>query len=437
MMGYVLYQILVIGCAPFIILSLLCKKRCRRGLLQRLGLRLPNIPAPGQPVLWVHAVSFGEVATVAPLVRALHDRYPAASVLVSTITETGREAVERHLAGIATHCYLPVDWPWAINRLIRHLHPAGFLLVETELWPNLLRVLRRHDVPAVLVNGRLSSRSFQWYCLVRPFFHRVLSCLTLCLVQSERDRHRFLRLGVPPERVYRTGNMKFDQSAMLSEGLEPSITLHMLGVQPSERLIVAGSTHEGEEEALLRCYKALLRSFPRAILLLAPRHIERTQQVEAMVQRYGLTPLRRSQLSAFPIDKHIGQPRVIVLDSRGELAQIYGLAYVTFVGGTLVPIGGHNLLEPARWGKPVFFGPFTDHCLDIAELLTKEGGGVQVAGEADLLPLLVKAFHDHAWVETMGKAAQQLVHAHRGVVERNMHYLSILLDPLLKDRARP
>ncbi len=428
-MWYLAYNILLLLASPVILLILLGKKRCRRGLLQRLGLHLPRGSRDGEPVLWVHAVSLGEVVAVTPLVHALRKRHPHDRIVVSTVTETGREAVEQRLTGVAEHCYAPLDFPWTVSRFVERLAPRAFLFVETELWPNLLRALYRRSIPAVMVNGRLSSNSFRGYQRIRPFLRQLLNAVTLCLMQSDRDAERIIALGARPSRVVKTGNIKFDQPLPDPNGVAGGLSRGLLGLRDGEELIVAGSTHPVEEDQLLSCYEALQKQFPSLVLLLAPRHIERASQVEASARARGLAVQQRSTMGSGQTgDATMGRPRVVVLDTRGELAQVYQHAVLTFVGGTLVPVGGHNLLEPALWGKPVFFGPHTDHCMEVAGLLAGVGGGMQVPGERELTAGMAAQLRDRASLRRMGEAARSVVLDNRGAMQRSLDLIAGLLD---------
>ncbi len=457
-MWYFLYNVLLLLASPVIVLILLGKKRCRRGLLQRLGLSGPyslfglsglfrlfglNGPnrqdrqdrreRPDRPTIWVHAVSLGEVVAVTPLVHALRKHYPHDRIVVSTVTETGREAVEQRLAGVAEHCYAPLDFPWTVSRFVERLAPRALLFVETELWPNLLRALGRRDVPAVMVNGRLSSKSFDGYRRLRPFMQQVLGSVTLCLMQSERDAERIVALGAQQSRVVRTGNIKFDQPLPDPDGVAGGLSRDLLELDGGEELLVAGSTHPVEEEELLACYQTLQREFPSLVLMLAPRHIERAAQVEVAVRAKGLAVQRRSAMrdggqSAAARER----ARVIILDTRGELAQVYRHAVLAFVGGTLVPVGGHNLLEPALWGKPVFFGSHTDHCAEIAALLADVGGGMQVPDGDALAAAMAARLRDRTSLQRMGEAAKSVVLDNRGAVQRSLDLIAGVLE-----QARP
>ena len=414
-MWNVLYNGLLLLASPVIFALLLAKPRCRRGLSQRFGFTAPLLLSDHRPLIWMHAVSLGEVVAITPLVRELHRRHPDHRFAVSTATETGRDAVEQRLAGIAEHVYAPLDFPWAVSRTIDRLRPALYVFIETELWPNLLRQLSRRGVPAIMVNGRLSTKSYarQRRPPVRWLYESMLRSLSLCLMQSERDAERIISLGADPRTVHCTGNIKFDQP--LPAGSERQVTRADLGLAPEGPLFVAGSTHAVEEEMVVDAYRAVLARHPSAQLVLAPRHIERADGVEAMVRDRGLKVRRRSKIVQ-PEASGASIYQVVILDSRGELATIYREAAVAFVGGTLVPIGGHNLLEPAFWAKPVLFGPFTDHCVEIADLLVQANGGRRVATGEQLTAQLAWLFDHHEERVRMGQAAQSMVQQNQGAL---------------------
>ena len=436
-MWKLLYNIGFLLATPVIVGVLLAKPRCRPGLAQRLQLEeclsglsgrrdrrdRPNRPdRPDQPVVWIHAVSLGEVVAAAPLVKALHERHPEFRYIVTTVTETGREAVEQRLGGIAEHRYAPLDFPWAVAGMVRHLRPMLYVFVETEIWPNLLWTLREQGVPSVLVNGRLSSRSFrrQNVPMIRSFYRSVLRTVTLCLMQSERDGDRLVTLGADPTRVHVTGNIKFDQPLPDVRSDEP--LRRSFGIDEHEQLILAGSTHAGEEELLVSAYRHIVKTYPATVLMLAPRHIERAERVEATLREAGLVVRRRSRIR----EKQAG-PRVVILDSRGELSRAYREAVVAFVGGTLVPVGGHNLLEPAVWGTPVMFGPYTDHCAEVATLLSDSGGGRRVTGEEDLVASLDEWLGRPETRYRVGQAARQVVLDNQGALTRSLELIETCL----------
>lgn len=423
-MWRVVYNVLLTLASPLVVGTLLVKRRCRRGLSQRLGWRLP----PGEPgsaahpLIWIHAVSLGEVVAVVPLVKALRNRHPDHRVIVTTVTETGREAVEQRLAGIAEHRYAPLDFLWVVSRVVARWNPSLYLFVETELWPNLLWTLNGRGVPAVMVNGRLSSRSFarQRVGIVKSFYRSVVRALALCLMQSDRDAQRIVELGADRLAVQVTGNIKFDQP--LPDIRHEAAYRASLGVGEQEQLLLAGSTHAGEEEALVAAYRRVVKDHPSAVLMLAPRHIERADQIVQMVRNAGLPVRRKSRLEGVDHGS-----RVVVLDTRGELARAYGEAAVAFVGGTLVPVGGHNLLEPAVWARPVLFGPYTDHCAEVAELLIGAGGGCRIDGEEALVRLINGWLANRPVCEAAGQAARRVMAENQGALVRSLESIEACL----------
>ncbi len=412
---------------PIVVVLLLAKPRCRRGFLQRMGWQPhPSDKEPhNQPVIWVHAVSLGEAVAAAPLVKALRERCPEFRYIVTTVTDTGREVVEQRLVGVAEHRYAPLDFPWAVSSLVNRWRPIAYLFIETELWPNVLWTLRNRQVPVILVNGRLSSRSFGRQNLlgVRSLYRSVVQSITLCLMQSERDRQRIIALGADPARVHTTGNIKFDQPLPVEQASERKD--RDFGLDRSEMLILAGSTHGGEEDTLVAAYRRMLDTYPSAVLMLAPRHIERVGEVESMIRDAGLAAERKSRVNA------TGKgPRVIILDTRGELAYAYREAAVAFVGGTLVPVGGHNLLEPAAWGKPVLFGPYTDHCAEVATMLEEAGGGKRVWDAEELVRVCSEWLADAQVREQAGQAARRVVLENQGALKRSLDLIESCLASL-------
>lgn len=423
-----LYNILLVLASPVILAILLTKKRCRPGLWQRLGWVLEDLAEACKDgrTIWVHAVSMGEANAVVPLVRELRTRYPESRILVSTVTETGKETVHRHLAGQARHLYFPLDFPGSVRAALRGVRPKLIVIVETELWPNFLREAAACGIPVLLVNGRLSSDSFARYLLIRSFFRRVLSAFTLCAMQTDRDAERMIRLGVEPARVVRTGNLKYDQVAALAHTGAGQVSRRDLGVKDGEELFVAGSTHPGEEEAVVDCYRRLLEAAPSLVLVLAPRHIERTEAVSSMVRARGFEAVRRTAQAGMAGSRPTG-PRVIILDTRGELAVLYREATLVFVGGSLVPIGGHNPLEPAAWGKAVVFGPHMDHFAEVADLLVRCGGGLQVHDARELTETMNALLAERVRLEQMGKAAYGLVLDNQGALARTLALIAQVL----------
>jgi 3-deoxy-D-manno-octulosonic-acid transferase len=421
-----IYNIALALASPAILGILLAKKRCRRGLAQRLGWlpeHLAEDCADGHTI-WIHAVSMGEVNAVVSLVQELKRRDPRQRVVVSTVTETGKDTVTRRLEGLAQHIYFPLDVPLVVRKVLGVIRPRLILIVETELWPNFLNVAARRGILCVLVNGRISTDSFGGYMRLRPFFSRVVRLFSLSLMQTDRDMERLVALGADPSRVIRTGNLKFDQIpyGFSAEPIE-------LGLQSHEELFVAGSTHPIEEEAVLDCYRRLLDVAPGLVLVLAPRHVERAEALEEMARARGFAVVRRTAL-----DQHgevLRGPRVILLDTFGELAKVYRQAALVFVGGSLVPIGGHSPLEPASCGKAVVFGPHMDHFAEVADMLVSQGGAIQVQDGEEMSVALGGLLKDRTRLQQMGRVAEQIVRANQGTVAKNVE----LIDELLKSKG--
>ncbi|MFZ5875324.1 MAG: 3-deoxy-D-manno-octulosonic acid transferase [Nitrospirota bacterium] len=409
-------------------------RAARRGTGLALAERLGRVPEAatalrGRRPLWVHAVSVGEVTAAAPLLRAIKTRYPTIALLISTVTATGRQTLWERVPQADATTYFPLDLPPVVNRALEAVQPGLFLSVETELWPNFLFALARRGVPAFFVNARLTERSARRYRWARALFQPALAGLMGVAAQTVADAKRFASIGADPNRILITGNLKFDQGGSETEG---TIRREELGLAADERLWVAGSTHPGEEAALLDAYRRVRAREPRLVLLLAPRHLDRLGQVEALVRQSGCEPIKRS-IARKATRTGVGPP-VILLDTLGELAGVYAEADAAFVGGTLAPIGGHNLLEPAARGKPVVFGPHTYKCEEIARALLDAGGGIRVDSADSLAHEMGRLLTDGALRDRMGENGREMVLRNRGAVERTV----AMLDPWLSELgARP
>ncbi len=387
------------------------RRRSGRNLAQRWGRIAAGLPP--EPRCWIHAVSVGEATAAVPLVQAISRRWPQMSIVMTTVTATGARIVVERVGGLATHRYFPIDLPGPVRRALEAVRPRFFIGLETELWPNFLRALATRGIPAMVANGRISDRSFRRYRLVRGFMRRMLSRVTVFAMQSEEDARRIIELGAPPDRVVVTGNLKADLS------LEPStrdpIWQTVLRSGAGGLLLVAGSTHPGEDAVVLDAYRVLKERVANLGLLLAPRHPERAAEVAELVRGRGLRVVRRTALVA---ERDNGA--VIVLDTVGELADLYDLADVVFVGGSLVPTGGHNMLEPAQRRKPVLFGPYTSNFRDAAELLLSAGAAVVVRDSLELAREAERLLKDPELGRSMGEAGFAAVASRQGAVAGTM-----------------
>ena len=420
---FVLYTLALIGAGivalPFVLWRCLRGATYLREFPERLGGQLPA-PVQLNGCLWFHAASVGEVQGLRPVVDALHARFPSRPVVFSTFTPTGKATAQALVPQAQRVFLLPVDLPWAFGKTVRRLRPGALIVQETELWPNLFRCLGRLQVPIVVVNGRLSSRSFRRYAAVRPFARRVLGNVSLVLAQSDASAQRFRHLGVPTRRVWTVGNTNIDRALKQAHSVQPH---PMAQSMAGRRVLVAGSTHDGEESILVSVYRRLRERFPDLCLVLAPRHLER---VEAIVRH-----VRASRLSVIRRSRYQGEAGicadVVLLDTLGELVSFYRFCTVAFVGGSLVPVGGHNILEPAMFGKPLLFGPHMHHFPELAGLLSNAGGAMQVRDEAHLYAQAAYLLANPSQGAAMGRRARQVLEANSGALERTCESIAALL----------
>ena len=406
-----------VGGLPVFMAQAVLRGKYRRGLPERLG-RVPAWAGPAPPV-WLHAVSVGEVMAAIPLARELAGRRPDLPLLVSTVTDTGRNVAEQRLPA-KQFVFFPVDFGWAVEPALDQLRPRIVLLTETEIWPNFIRACGARGIPVVLINGRISPRSYPRYRRVRRLFARVLQGIRLFCMQTPEDAARVLDLGAPAERVHVVGNLKFDL-AVTGDPQDGSTVRQMLGLPPSLPILVAGSTHRGEEAPVLGAFQAVRRAIPDLTLLLAPRHPERLAEVEGLLERAGLAWVRRSRLPASPAAP------VILVDTMGELARLYAAGTVVYVGGSLVPIGGHNVLEPAAYARPVLFGPHMGNFAEMARFFLERGAGLQVHDTDGLAAAILRLLQEPAAADRMGEAGRTIVDTHRGAGRRTVDLLEALL----------
>ncbi|MBI5419409.1 MAG: 3-deoxy-D-manno-octulosonic acid transferase [Deltaproteobacteria bacterium] len=395
----------------------LLSRRRRRNFLDRLGIGLTRVPSPsGKGRIWIHAVSVGETLSAAPLVRRLRSRLPDAEILLSTVTLTGQETAEKVLgAETDARFYFPFDLPGIVRNFLARVRPDLVVVLETEIWPNFLAECAANGIPAVIVNGRISERSFRGYGRLRVLFSRVLRCLAAITTQTAEDARRFRCLGADPAKVTVTGNMKFDV-APPPEDMSPLHALLLREKRNGASWFVAGSTHEGEEAAVLRAFRKGREVNGSIKLLLAPRHPERFAPVEDLCVREGFEVTRKTRLFDEPGAE---VPSVVLLDTVGELLSAYAAADIAFVGGSLAAKGGHNILEPALYGVPTLIGPHMENFQEIAEIFGDAGAVGRVRDGAELSERVAQWAADPAREEEMGRRARELLAAFRGATERN------------------
>jgi 3-deoxy-D-manno-octulosonic-acid transferase len=401
--------------APYALLKMIGAPAFRMGIRQRLSLPSGMDAAEITPEsVWIQAVSLGEVKSVAPLVHKISVD-GATPVFLTSTTETGFRAAEQLSGKNVATAYFPLDFSPIVNRVLSRVRPRAIVLFETEIWPNLIRAASSLQIPISIVNGRISEKSRRYYAMLPWIFKHVLSKISFAGMQSQKDAERIIALGARPEAVDICGNVKFDSAPSTPPREDIERLRAALALEEDAPIIVAGSTHEGEETAVLNAYRKILAKFPRARLVLAPRHPERFDDAEAAIRRAGLSALRRSNPGAVgPSDL---KP-VALLDTIGELAYIYSLASVSFVGGSLAKIGGHNIIEPASMGKPVVFGPFMHHFEDVKEAFLSEGAAICVGDEDELHRVMQRLLEQPEEARALGEAAKRVVATNRGATDR-------------------
>jgi 3-deoxy-D-manno-octulosonic-acid transferase len=397
---------------PYLLLQSLLRKRPQKLMKERLG-SFPDLSS--KKPIWIHAASVGEVLCSIPLLKRIKKEVPDCEIVLTTMTFTGNETAKKLIPEADRILFFPMDHPFTIRRALRKIGPRLLLIAETELWPNLLRSCGRKQIPVVLFNGRISEKSFRGYLLLKSFFKRCMKDISLFLMQTEEDRSRIIEIGAPPERTKVAGNIKFDQffpslTRETTVGLSGS-----LGLQGNEIILIAGSTHQGEEEIFIRLFRDLRKADPHLILILAPRHLDRLDEVEKVLRNEGLSWKRRSSLSGQDRKEISG---VILLDTMGELMRLYSLGTIVFIGGSLVPVGGHNPLEPLFFKKCVLFGPHMFNFLEISRRLIAEGGAILVNDREELSSQLKRLLSDEKARNEVGENGYRFLQKHRGATER-------------------
>lgn len=413
-----LYNVVLIGSIPALILYLFyrwMRGKSREGWGDRLGV----LPSPGeQPVVWIHAVSAGEAVAAEALVRAIRRCLPEVHLVYTAGTPEGRATAIQRMGNLLDHvAYVPYDFPWMVRRAMNRVQPQLFVLVESELWPNLLQAAKERGVPVLLANGYISEKTLRKGRWV-PFLYRwIFSNINTLCVQSEEVRQRALALGADPARIRVTGSVKYDQA---TEPLPPERAAAwqaLFQIQPEEPVLVAGSTHPGEETAVLEAYRQLWQSGVPLRLILAPRHPRRADEVEALIREAGHPVVRRTQIQP-DANRSIPRDAVLLLDTMGELAGVFSVATVVFLGGSLVPVGGHDILQPLIAGKPVLVGPYTHRQRETVDDALKEGVVWRVKNAQELAQRAAELIADCRRDNGYAERAVHFVFSHQGASER-------------------
>lgn len=404
-----IYSQLIRLILPFILLRLWWNGRhapdLRRNWHQRLGL----VPAMSGAVVWVHAVSVGETIAAAPMIRRLLARNPGITILMTAMTDTGVAQARKMFGDQVHYAYAPYDTPGAIRRFLDRANPRILVIMETEIWPNMIRQCRARRVPVFLINARLSERSARGYERIRSLAAPIMRSISWVAAQAEKDAERFRRIGVAPAKVAVTGSVKFDVDIPDDVRAASSALRQSLTGRP---VWVAGSTHGGEDEQLLAAHRKVLQSHPEALLILVPRHPDRFESVAGQIRREGFALARRS------LGDNPASAQVYLGDTMGELMMLYGASDLAFVGGSLIERGGHNPLEPAGWGIPVFSGPFIFNFETIYQRLLDDKGVKLVADSDDLAAHVSSLFSDEQERKAIGRRALDVVNKNRGALDK-------------------
>lgn len=445
---YLLYSLITavgtILLTPYVLLSSVRRKKYLPNLSERLGLKFPpELSANGNGAsraIWLHAVSVGEVLAAVPFARCLKQRFPGSRLVVSTTTATGQALARERMNFADAVFYFPFDWNGPVRRAFRAVRPSTIVILETEIWPNLLRQARRDGVPVVFVNGRLSDQSFRGFSsalklsrgMLRGFLRRILNDATLYLVQSGQDAARLIALGTKAARVEVTGSMKYD---MPLPGPNAFVDWLRAEVERSQRgpLIVAGSVIAGEETRVLQAFAAIQQKWPKALLVLAPRKPERFAAALEIVSQAGWNPIRRSGIALDGLSTGIlgdarAQKSVLLLDTIGELAATYAIADAVFIGGSLESAGGHNPLEPAGFAKVPVFGRSMDNFREIAGALLEARAAIQVGSAEDLGAAWIDLLESPSRRAQMGLAAREIVERNRGATAATLDRVSAIIE---------
>ena len=415
----------VVAASPLWAALVASKAKYRAGFVRRFTGDVRANPDPKPGAVWYHAVSVGEVIASVPLVAEIERTFPQHDIHVSTVTATGQKTARSKLPTARTVFYFPFDTPPVVDRVIRTLKPSLFVTTETEIWPNVIWRLRKYGVPIVMVNGRISDDSFKWYRRFSFFFRDVLSCFSLFCMQSEQSARRIAAMGAPRERVLVTGNLKYDQP--LKESVDAFTWRKKLGIDRDVPVVVAGSTHPGEEAFVLGAHAEWKRDHPDLRLVVAPRSPERFNEAANCIRSSGYPCFRYSLGPGNSNDT--GSDAVVLLDTVGDLAEVYGIGNIGIVGGSFKAPGGHNPLEVAAYGIPVVFGSRMENFREIASVLTACGGGLEARDERELARIVSGLLDSPEEARARGRLALDALMAQRGAVGRTIEAIKTVLKP--------
>ncbi len=369
-------------------------------------------------VIWFHSVSVGEVIAAIPLVLELKKRFPKHSLVMSTVTDTGRETAINKMPFLDAVIFFPFDFTFSVNMAIDKIKPEIFIMLETEIWPNFLRAVNKKGIPAILINGRISDRSYKRYLSARFFIKEVLKNISAFGMQSAADTERIINMGADKEKVVRTGNLKFEHEARDVSSDTVKRLKESLNIIEDKDIIIAGSTHRGEDEEIVKAYLTIIKAIRELpLLIIAPRHLDRLSEIEDILKRYNLSFIRKTMIKKGEASSKYS---VILLDTIGELSILYSIASVVFVGGSLVPVGGHNILEPALYKRPVLFGQYMHNFREIADGFKNRGAAIEVADSGAMARDIINILNNPDVGKELGERGFSLIIENRGALEKSI-----------------
>ncbi|TWH45326.1 3-deoxy-D-manno-octulosonic acid transferase [Sporomusa sp. KB1] len=422
----ILAVILVILALPVFVVRLVREKGFAERVKQSFG-ALPAetlVKVAGKEAIWVHAASVGEIVAASPIVKEIRQELPGIPIVVSVVTASGYAMAKRIIPEADGIIFFPLDLPLLSYSVVAKIRPQAFLMVETELWPNFLKVVRKFNIPAMMVNGRISDKSVNRYIYFRRVLADMLNTVVKFCMQSNIDAQYITRLGADPARVVVTGNTKFDQSYTELSLEDKTNMLSSLGLCSADQILVAGSTHRGEEELLFPAFNEVREQFPHTQFIIAPREPLRADELVELAAKYNFVAVRRTNMPG----KLAENPDMIIVDTIGELGKIYGLGDIVYVGGSLIPHGGHNILEPAAHGKPILVGPHMFNFKETYALFSERGVCLTVRDSAGLAEAMLKLLHSPEQRQAIGQEALIIINENRGASHKSALYLKEILQ---------
>lgn len=414
--------------APYILFKMLTSKRHRSGLYQRFG--IVSERTSKKPGIWIHGASVGEVITAKSIVEKIDLEFPEWETFISTTTNTGYSVAKQNFSGKPIF-YFPVDLSWITRKVLRRIRPSCIILIELEIWPNFLVSVCEENIPLIIVNGRISNKSFKAYRIISrisgTFYNSLTNKMNTYCARTELDAQRFRDLGISSEQVFVTGTMKYDNIPTHINENSKNELADLFRIKDNDLVLIGGSTHEGEEEILLRIFERLSKAYPNLRLIIAPRHIERIKDVSRLIEKMGFIPVLKTQLEVSNYNWQNTKKEIILIDTVGDLGKIYSLANYVFVGKSLVPSGGQNMMEPAGLGKPVIFGPHIFNFKEEVDLLLRNEAAKMIETEDELCEAIEFFIKNPEAAKEMGLRAQGVVSEKRGATEKNMDIIRGIL----------